>query len=62
MAALIVHIHIHNNLVIKTLYHDVNIINTEAELFAIKCGINQATQLSNINCIIIITDSLHATK
>ena len=39
----IVHIHIHNRLIIKTLHHVVNITSTEAELFAIICGINQAT-------------------
>jgi len=35
---------------------------TEAKLFAIRCGINQATNLNGINEIIVITDSIHATK
>ena len=35
---------------------------TEAELFAIRCGINQAIGISYIKCIVIITDSLHAAK
>jgi len=35
IAMSISHIHIHNKLVIKTLYHTVNVMTTEAELFAI---------------------------
>ena len=62
VATSIAHIHVYDNQVIKTLYHTVNIIFTEAELFAIRCGINQATQLANINHIVIIIDSLHAAK
>ena len=62
VATSIAHIHVHDNQVIRTLYHTVNIIFTETELFAIRCGINQATQLANINHIVIIIDSLHAAK
>ena len=36
VAALIAHIHIYDNPVIKTLHHRVNIISTEAKLFAIR--------------------------
>ena len=43
VATLITYIHVSNNLVIKTLYHVVNIMTTEAKLFAIRYGINQAT-------------------
>jgi len=43
VAISIVHIHIYDNLIIKTLYHIVNITCTKAKLFAIRCGINQAT-------------------
>ena len=62
VATLIAHIHIHNNPVIKTIYHVVNVTFTKAKLFAIRCGINQVTQLVNINCIIIIIDSLYVAK
>ena len=62
VATSIAHIYIHNNPVIKTLYHTVNITSTKAELFAIRYGINQATQLDNINCVVVIMDSLYATK
>jgi len=58
----ILYIHIHNKPVIKTLYHAVNITTMEAKLFAIRCGINQATNLNGINKIIVITDSIHAAK
>ena len=62
VATLIAHIYVHNNPVIKTLYHVINVTSTETKLFTIRYGINQATQLANINCIIVITDLLHATK
>ena len=34
----------------------------EAELFAIRCGINQACSIGNVSKIIIITGSIHAAK
>ena len=56
------HTHIHNRPVTKTLYHAVNVTSTEAELFAIRCGINQTTNHNNISKIIIVTDSIHMAK
>ena len=56
------HIYIHNKMVIKTLHHTVNVMTTEAKLFTIRCGINQATNLNGINKIVIITDSIHTAK
>ena len=56
------YIHIHDKLIIKTLYHASNIMSTETELFAIRCGINQATNSENISRIIVIIDSFHARK
>jgi len=38
----IFHIYIHNKPIVKTLHYAVNITSMEAELFAIRCGINQA--------------------
>ena len=49
VAMLISHIHSHNDLVIKTIHHVVKIISNEAKFFAIRCSINQATHLSNVN-------------
>ena len=40
IATSISHTHIHNKLVTKTIHHTVNVISTEAELFAIRYGIN----------------------
>jgi len=52
VAILIIHIHMHNNPTIKTINDVINITSTEAELFVIRYGINQATQIANINYII----------
>ena len=62
VATSISHIHIHNKPIIKTLHHVVNITSTEAELFIIRCGINQATKSNNISKIIVITNSIHTTR
>ena len=58
----IAHVHIHDSSVVKTIHHTVNITSTEAELFVIRCGLNQAIWLTNIEHIIVITDSMHTTK
>jgi len=56
------YIHLHDSPVIKTIHYTVNILSTEAKLFAIRYGINQATCLPNINHIFIITDFIHAAN
>ena len=40
VATSIAHIYIHNNPIIKTFHHAINITSTKAKLFAIRCGIN----------------------
>ena len=62
VAMSIVHIHTHDKPLIKTIHYAVNVTSTEVELFAIRCGINQATCINNISKIIVITDSIHAVK
>ena len=62
IAMSIAHVHIQNKQVIKTIHHAVNVITTEAKLFAIRCGINQATNLQGISKIIIVTDSIHSAE
>jgi len=57
----ITYIHVCNKPIIKTLHHTVNVTTTEAELFTIRCGINQATSISGISKIVVITDLLYAT-
>jgi len=55
-------IHIHNHPLIKMVHHAAFITSTEAELFAIRCNINQACSKENISKIIVATDSIHAAK
>ena len=62
IAMFILHMHICNKPISKTLYHAVHIMSTEAELFAIRCSINQAMNHNDISKIIVITDSIHAAK
>ena len=62
IATSISHIHLANWLLIKTVHHASFVTSIEAELFAIRCGINQACSIGNVSKIIIITDSIHAAK
>ena len=62
IASSITHIHVCNNPIIKTLHHAINITSSEAEFFAIRCGINQATHLHGISKVIVVTDSIHVVK
>ena len=62
VATSIMHIHTHNKPIIKTIHHIVNVTSTKAELFTIRCGINQSSCLDYISKIIVITDSIHAVK
>ena len=61
VATPITHIHTFNNPLTKMIHHVVYITSTEAELFAIRCGINQITDSDNISKIIVITNSIHVT-
>ena len=62
IATSISYIHICNQLLVKTVHHVAFVTSTEVELFAIRCGINQACNKENISKVIIITDSIHAAK
>ena len=62
IAISISHMHTYNNPIIKTFHHAVYITSTKAELFTIRCGINQASNHIDIFKIIIITDSIHVAK
>ena len=62
IATSIAHIHIHDRPIVKTIHHAANITSTEAELFTIRCSINQAVNLPGISRIVVITDSVHAAK
>ena len=62
IATLILHIHICDQSLVKTVHHVAFVTSTEVELFAIRCGINQACNKENISKVIVITDSIHAAK
>jgi len=62
VATLISHVHIHDRPVIKTIHHTVSITFTKVKLFVIRYSINQATYLSDVKCIFVITDSIHTAK
>jgi len=62
IATSIAHIHSTNRSLIKTVHHASFVTSSEAELFAIRCGINQTRLLDNISKIIVVTDSIHVAK
>ena len=62
IATFILYIHIYNKPITKTLYHTLNITSTEAEIFAIRCSINQVANNNDISKIIIVTDSIYIAK
>ena len=44
------------------MHHTVLVTTTEAELFTIRCGINQTCSKDNISKIVVVTDSIHVAK
>ena len=62
VATSISHTHIYNRPITKTIYYVVHITSTEAELFAIRCSINQALNFNNMSKIIVVTNSIHVTR
>ena len=62
IATSVSHVHIANCPLIKTVHHASYVTSTEAELFAIRCGINQACSNNIVSKIIVVTDSIHAIK
>jgi len=62
IATSISHVHLANHPMTKTVHHATFITSTEAKLFAIRCGINQACNKENISKIIVITNSIHIAK
>ena len=62
IATSILHVHLVNCPLTKTVHHAAFVTSMEAELFTIRCGINQACIKENVSKIVVITDSIHATK
>ena len=62
IATSILHIHLVNRSLTKTVHHVAFVTSTEAELFTIRCGINQACNKKNVSRVVVITNSIHAVK
>ena len=62
IATSISHTHISNQPLVKTIHYAAFVTSLEAELFAIRCSINQASSKENISKIIVITDFIHIAK
>ena len=62
IAMSISHIHSANCPLIKTIHHASFVMSSEAELFTIRCSINQACSLNNVSKIVVVTDSIHMAK
>jgi len=62
IATSISHVHLVDHPLTKTVHHAVFVTSTEAELFAIRYGINQACTKENVSKIIVVTNSIHAAK
>ena len=51
----VLYIHRGQDIITKTVYHLMNIMSTEAELFAIRCGINDVTQIQDIAYTLLLS-------
>jgi len=52
----------YGNNIKKTIYYAINVLSIKIELFAIRCRINQAVQISKVFHIIVITNAIHLVK
>ena len=62
VATSILHIYSSGNILAKTIHHTINATSTEAELFVIRCSINQAFQVQDTTHIIVNTDTIHFAR
>jgi len=58
IATSVTHIQKEQALITKAIYHAMNILPTEAELFTIRCGISQAVYINDITNIVVVTDAI----
>ena len=56
------HIHLVDHPLTKTVHYAAFITSTEAELFTVRCSIDQACNKENMSKIIIVTDSIHTVR
>ena len=62
IATSISHIHSVDWPLVKTVHHALFITSTEAELFAIRCSINQVCSVNNVSKIVVVTNSIYVVK
>ena len=62
IATSISYIYLSNHLLTKTVHYMAFVTSTEAKLFMIRCGINQACIKENMSKIIVVTNSIYAAK
>ena len=62
IATSISYMHLANHPLIKIVHQAAFVTNTEAKLFAIRYGINQACIKENVSKIIVVTDFIHVAK
>jgi len=62
IATSISYVHIGNHSLTKTVHHASFVTSTEAELFTIRCSINQACSNEIVSKIIVVTDFIHAAR
>jgi len=55
----VTHIYSCNNSSRKTIYYTINIMSIEAKLFVLRYGINQALQIPEVSCIIVIKNPIY---
>ena len=56
------HIRREYEIVMKTIHYVMNVMSTETKLFVMRCSIGQVSQIQDITCIIIVTDTILAAK
>jgi len=62
ITTIILHIQRKHRIIMKTVHHTINVMSTKAKIFAIRCGISQVSQIQDVTCIVIITDTIPAAK
>jgi len=58
----VLHIWKKYKIIMKIVHYIMNVISTEAKIFAIRCCISQVSQTQGITYIVIITNAISATK
>jgi len=62
IATSVTHIQKEQALITKAIYHAMNILPTEAELFTIRCGTSQAVYINDITNIVVVTDAISTAQ